>query len=291
MFRRMKKLLAVNKKFLLTSLLAASPVVFIAAGCGTWDKTVTGPNAALTMTATAVAGTPTMTPTSACPNPAAVTLGTAGNYVLLAESGITDASSNCVVTGNVGNSPGSGTQILITCAEVTGSIDEVDTGYAGGGSCAVANDSASLTTAVGNMANAYTTANGLSYCVLNLGAGTLSGVTLTRGVYNWTTAVNITTDIHLDAQGNPNNRWVFQIAGTLTLASGVIIHLDNGALAQNVFWTVAGSNATLGTTSQFAGVLMAGPICGIALNTGASVNGRLLSQTAITLQSNTITHP
>jgi hypothetical protein len=209
--------------------------------------------------------------------------------VLLAETGITDVSLS-TVTGNVGNSPGSGTQILITCPEVTGTVYAVDAAGPDSGCDTV--DPSDLTTAISNMGTAYTTANGLPYCVENLGAGTLSGITMTRGVYNWTSDVDITTDIYLDALGDSTAIWVFQIAGNLTLANSTTIHLENGALAQNVFWTVAGtSSATLGANSQFVGVLMVGPACLIAVQTNASVNGRLLSQTAITLQKNLITHP
>ncbi len=289
MFSSTKRLLSiVNKKGLLVVLLMASPALFIPA-CGTWDKGVTGPLAVLTLTPGA-----TSTPTSACPNPAAVNLGGAGNYVLLAESAITDTGSHsCVITGNVGNS-GGGSAIGVNCPEVTGTIYEPDAGYTGTNRLCGVNTS-TLSTDATNMGTAYTTdCNGQPYCVLNLGPvtpGLLNGVTITRGVYKWdtSTSVNITGDIYLDAQGNSSNRWVFQLGQNLTLGNGVTIHLINGALAQNVFWTVAGSSATLGTTSQFVGILLAGPICGIVVNTNASVNGRLLSQTAITLDANTIT--
>ena len=64
--------------------------------------------------------------------------------------------------------------------------------------------------------------------------------------------------------------------------------LAGGALAKNIFWQVAGA-VTLGTTAHFEGVVLAKTM--IAVNTGATVTGRLLAQTAVTLQMNAVTEP
>ncbi len=88
--------------------------------------------------------------------------------------------------------------------------------------------------------------------------------------------------------GGPRDVWVFQVAGTLDQASATRVTLTGGALAKNVFWQVAGA-VTIGTTAHFEGVVLAKTL--IAVNTGASVNGRLLAQTAVTLQMNAVTQP
>jgi len=275
MFSRTIKLLSVaNRKFLLMLLLATLPAIFIASGCGTWNKGVTGP---ITATPT-VTGTPTSV--AACANPAAVDLGTAANYAILAETGITDVPSSAV-TGNIANS-GTGTQIGITCAEVNGTIYEID----GTGPLCFTQATAAINTAVLDKGNAYTTANGQADCVSELGAGTLSGLTLTRGTYVWAGNVTIPTDLHLDALGDPNARWIFQIGGTLTMASAMSIILDNGALAQNITCTVA-DFTQIGTTAHMEGTIIGYSY--IALQTGASINGRLLSHTQVTLDQNSIT--
>jgi hypothetical protein len=119
-----------------------------------------------------------------------------------------------------------------------------------------------------------------------LGAGEIGGLTLVPGLYKWGTGVLISTDVTLN--GGPNDVWIFQVAGTLTQASATRVTLTGGALAKNVIWQVAGATA-IGTTAHFEGILL--DQTSIAVNTGASVTGRLLAQTAVTLQKNTVTQP
>ena len=152
--------------------------------------------------------------------------------------------------------------------------------------CSVINASR-LTTAVGDMQTAYTDAAGRSNPnFVNLGAGNIGGKTLTPGLYKWTTAVIIPTDVTIS--GGPNDVWIFQVAGTLTMSSAVKIILSGGAQAKNIFWQASGA-VTLGTTSHFEGIILGKT--GINLQTGASINGRMLAQTAVTLQKNTVTRP
>ena len=110
------------------------------------------------------------------------------------------------------------------------------------------------------------------------------------GVYvSSSTEFDITGNLILDAQNNPDAIWIFQSATTLTTASGSHIILINGAQAGNVFWQV-GTSATLGTNSDFSGTIMA--YQSITLTTGATVDGRVLALNgAVTMDSNTITIP
>lgn len=212
-----------------------------------------------------------------------INLGTSGNFVILSKSGITDVYPS-VVTGDIGTSPITGAAILLTCAEVKGTTYTVNA--AGPLPCYVINASR-LTTAVGDMQTAYTDAAGRNKPnFLNLGAGNIGGKTLTAGLYKWSTSLIIPTDISIS--GGPNDIWIFQVAGTLTMSSAVKITLSGGAQAKNIYWQVAGA-VTLGTTSHFEGIILGKT--GINLQTGASINGRLLAQTAVTLQKSTVTTP
>jgi hypothetical protein len=218
-----------------------------------------------------------------------VNLGTAGNYVILSKSGISTVPTSAI-TGDIGVSPISSTAItgfslihsfdgkFATSAQVTGNI------YAAN---FLAPTPSRLTTAVGDMQTAYTDAAGRTLPnFTELGAGQIGGLTLVPGLYKWSTSVLISSDVTLS--GGPNDVWIFQIAGKITQASGTKIHLAGGALAKNIFWQAAGLVA-LGTTSHFEGIIMSKQL--ISLATGASINGRLLAQTAVTLQGNAVTAP
>ena len=87
-----------------------------------------------------------------------------------------------------------------------------------------------------------------------------------------------------------NDVWIFEIAQDLTVANGAQVALAGGALPKNIFWQVAGgTGVAIGTGAHMEGVVLAAKA--ITLNTGATVNGRLLAQTAVTLDANTITQP
>ena len=212
-----------------------------------------------------------------------VNLGTAGNFAILSKSGITDVYKS-TITGDLGASPITGAAIQVSCAEVAGTIYTVDA--AGPLPCRVTNASM-LTTAVSDMQTAYTDIAGRTNpAFLNLGAGNIGGMTLTAGLYKWTTTLNIPTNITIS--GGANDVFIFQVAGNLTMGSAVNITLTGGAQAKNIFWQSAGS-VTLGSTSHFEGNIL----CMTAINmlTNATINGRMLAQTAVTLQMNTVTMP
>ncbi|MEX2598418.1 MAG: ice-binding family protein [Dehalococcoidia bacterium] len=144
-----------------------------------------------------------------------------------------------------------------------------------------------LTTAVSNMEAAYTDAAGRTQPdAIDLGAGEIGGLTIAPGLYKWGTGVLITTDVTLN--GGPNDVWIFQIAGNVIEANGKRVTLSGGAQAKNIFWQVAG-DVTIGTDAHFEGIVLSQTQ--IALQTGATVNGRLLAQSAVTLETNTVTQP
>jgi len=221
-------------------------------------------------------------------SPATVNLGTAGNFSVLAEAGISTTGTT-FVAGDIGVSPIfasalagfsqmlDNTGTFATSPQVTGKIYAAD--YA-------EPTPTMLTTAVNAMYAAYTDAATRTTLapVAELDGGTIASNTiLVPGIYKWSTNLVIPTDLTLN--GGANDVWIFQIAGTLELAPGIKVLLSGGAQASNIFWQV-GDIATLYAGAHFEGNILGAST--IVLRNGASINGSLFSQRAVTLDGATI---
>jgi len=259
----------------------------------------TGPVAYIVTAADGSTATYTVTVTvgaALAANPAPVILGTAGNYAILAKTGVSTVPTS-VVTGNVGVSPAARTYLTgwseaadpgatdtySTSAQVVAPFKLYAADYVGG------TTSADLGTAVLNMGTAYTDAAGRtasSAATTNVGAGTLTSLTLTRGVYEWGSNVTIPTDLTLN--GSATDVWIFKVAGTLDMAAAKNVILSGGALPQNIFWQVS-SVVTIGANTHFEGIILCQTL--IDFRNLTSINGRLLAQTAVTLDATTVTQP
>lgn len=228
------------------------------------------------------------TGTGAGRGPAPVVLGAAGNFAVLAKSAVSTTGTTAI-TGNIGLSPAAASFItgfsLIADASNVFSTSALVTGQIYASDYAVPTPS-TLTTAVNNMLTAYTDAAGRAPDYTELGAGNIGGMTLAPGTYKWGTGLLIPTDVTLN--GGPNDVWIFQVAQGITQASGARIILAGGALSRNIFWQSFGA-VDIGTTAHMEGVVMSQT--SITLRTGASANGRLLAQTAVTFDGNAVTQP
>ncbi|MCX7027607.1 MAG: ice-binding family protein [Spirochaetes bacterium] len=222
-------------------------------------------------------------------SPAPVNLRTAGDFVLLAKTGISTTGATTIV-GDLGISPAATTYLtgfsqsldasnqFATASIVTGSLYTADM---------TPPTPTKMTTAISDMETAFTDAAGRTLpAFTELGAGDVSGLTLVPGLYKWGTGLLITTGVTLS--GSATDVWIFQIAQDLTVSSGAMITLSGGALAKNIFWQVSGQT-TLETTVDFKGIVLCQTA--IVMRTGAVFNGRALAQTAITLDANAVTKP
>jgi len=227
-------------------------------------------------------------------NQAPVSIGTAGNYAILAKAAVSTVPSS-VVTGNVGLSPAARgfltgwsetadvTDTYSTSAQVVAPYKLYAADYVGGTTIA------DLGTAVLNMGTAYTDAAGrtaTSAATTNVGAGTLTSLTLAPGVYEWGSAVTIPTDLTLN--GSSTDVWIFKVSGTLTMAAAKNVVLSGGAQAGNIFWQVADA-VTIGANTHFEGIILGQT--SITFGNKASINGRLLAQSAVILDATTVTVP
>ncbi len=216
----------------------------------------------------------------------AVNLRHAADFVILSNSGITDVSSSAI-NGNIGTYF-TGASITATdgniCDEVTGKIYTID---ATGPACRHI-DAARLLTASLDMETAYTDAAGrpTSLGLLDVGAGNIGGLTLTPGVYTWGTGVTLPANTNVTLSGKKDAVWIFQVAQTLTTFENTQIILTGGANAKNIFWVVG---ETVALADQFQGNILGKT--DITLTVGATITGRLLAGTNVTLIQNGVTKP
>jgi hypothetical protein len=223
--------------------------------------------AALTSLVAVGCGTPTVTQTTT--NLDQTVLGTAQSFAVLAGSAVTNTGSTTVY-GSLGVDPGL-------------SITGFPPGLVAGGTIH-AGDAESLQ-AQTDTTIAYNALAGQTPTV-DLTGQDLGGLTLTAGVYHFSSSAQLTGVLTLDAQGDPNAIFVFQMGSTLTTASNSSVLVLNGGDDCNVFWQV-GSSATVGTTTAFKGNILA--LTSITLVTGATVSGRTLARNgAVTMDTNDI---
>jgi hypothetical protein len=224
---------------------------------------------------------------------ACVPLGTAGNYVILAKSGVTTTGTTAI-TGHVGSASSASnttgfsetldaSNTFATSALVTGRMyaidyapptpDELTTATATDATAAFNDVDNNKTVGVGN---------------LDLGAaGNITGLDLAPGVYEWTTGVTVDA-AGVTLTGGPTAVWVFKIPGGLTMNPGATVTLAGGALPQNIFWRT-GDVVALDTTAKLKGIVLSGS--SVTMANGATVDGRLIASTAVTLDANTVTRP
>ena len=198
-----------------------------------------------------------------------VNLGSADSFAVLAGTTVTNTGPS-VINGDLGVSPGTA---------ITGFPPGIINGTTYSAGAVALQAQKDLTTA-------YNSAAGQT-CSTSLTGQNLGGLTLLPGVYCFSSSAQLTGPLTLNAQGDPNAVFLFQIGSTLTTASSSSVLFTNGGQGDNVFWQV-GSSATLGTTTQFAGSILA--LTSITLDTGANIDcGRALAiNGAVTLDTNVV---
>jgi hypothetical protein len=231
----------------------------------------------------------------------AVNLGTAGTYAILAKTGISTVPASSI-NGDIAVSP-------IAASAITGFDLIMDPSTNQFSSSTQVNSlgkvyasdyksptPSTLTTAVSDMETAYTDAAGRSNNdarKVNLGFGDIGGLTLVPGVYTFDRDITISTTVTFDGKdgsgkANTTSVFILRTSGSVKQAANIQVILTNGAQAKNIFWQVAGT-VTVGAGATLEGILLAKTA--VAFITGSTLNGRILTQTACTLQSATVAVP
>jgi len=206
---------------------------------------------------------------------AKINLGTADKFALLGASGITNVSKQTYIIGDVGSSP-TCTISGLTRSQVKGHL--------------YLKCSSVTAQAQKDLTVAYNQAAGAA-CNSDLTGKDLGGMRLGPGVYCFSSSAGLTGTLTLDAQGNPDSQWVFQIGSSLTTATNskvamVLGHKQPGPLWEkglrgcNVYWQV-GSSATIGTANTFVGKILA--LTSVTLNGGTLRGKSLASNGAVTM--------
>ncbi len=209
-------------------------------------------------------------------------LTSAGGFGILASTAITSTGFSEIHNMDVGISPG-----------VRSSITGFPPAVVIGGAIYASDDiappgvAAMLIQAKLDLTNAYLFAEGATYPAPVTIAGDQGGITLTPGIYKSTSSLLIQSgDLTLDAQGNMNAKWIFQVASDFTTIGGAggNVILTGGAQANNITWQI-GSSATIGNSTSFKGNILA--LTSITMNTGSSIDGRLLARNGAVVLSGT----
>lgn len=249
--------------------------------------TVTITTGATDLAGNGLAGDKVWTFTTETQGPAAVALGTAGNYLILAETAITETTGSSLV-GDIGISPNG-------LSSITGFAYTAATGYATAANITgfiYAADMAldpplRMTDATADKRTAYGDAQGRTPATgPNLNRASVGGTTFTPGLYTWTASLPIDSTIYIN--GGAADVWIFQVNGDLTLAGATKIILQGGALASNIFWQVTGY-ANLAAGCEFEGILMTEGY--ITMGDVTKFHGRAFSWTAVNLGNTDLLAP
>ncbi len=219
-----------------------------------------------------------------------VELGTAEKYAILTKTGISTVPQS-TITGDIAVSPKGGAEITGFSLTLSGdgkssTSDQVTGTHVAYGADYKGDTPELLRVAILDMEAAYTDAaarsNGNDTSKTNLGAGGIGGLTLTPGVYTFGSGVNVMSDVTFTGDGV----FIIQMTGDLKVDDNKKITLAGGAQANNIFWQIAGK-VNVGTGAHMEGILLVQTA--VTLETDSSLDGRILAQTACVLEKATIT--